>query len=257
MAEEAAVPAPEQPEESSAAPEPSTAEPEGSAEAGAAVGEPTPAPAPPAAELVEPGLLAPPPAPPEAPGAKHPGPVFLAVVSLVVLVSDLATKYLAKSRLEGPEHGFERGVDVVKGFFSVILARNRGGAWGILQDQPASIRRPFFIGISLVAIAFIVSLYRRLAPQQVALKWGLPLVLGGALGNLVNRIQYNYVIDFLDFYATFGGQEHHWPTFNVADIAIVAGVILMAIDMFTVRPAPPPAAAAPSDGPAASGEQKP
>ena len=55
--------------------------------------------------------------------------------------------------------------------------------------------------------------------------------LGGAMGNLVDRIRYGWVVDFVDFYVRRGGQEHHWPTFNVADIAIVVGVGLMAIDM--------------------------
>jgi signal peptidase II len=63
------------------------------------------------------------------------------------------------------------------------------------------------------------------------MRWGLPLALGGAMGNLVDRIRYGQVIDFIDMYVTRGGREHHWPTYNVADIAIVAGVALMVIDM--------------------------
>ena len=121
----------------------------------------------------------------------------------------------------------------------------------MLQDEPESIRRPFFLGVSVVAIVFIVSLYRRLQASQTALRWGLPLVLGGALGNLINRVQYNFVVDFIDAYANIGSQEHHWPTFNVADVAICVGVGLMAIDMFTTRRPPtsrhaiPPSARAP------------
>lgn len=176
--------------------------------------------------------VAPPPAPTgaiadNAPAYK-PNYVFLVVVSVVSLVLDLGTKYWAKIRLEDKSWS-ERRIDVIKGFFSFIFAKNRGGAWGLLQDEPETVRRPFFLGISVLAIIFIVSLYRKLTPQQWALKWGLPLVLGGALGNLVNRIQYNYVVDFIDF--SYKG--HHWPTFNVADIAIVVGVGLMAVDMFT------------------------
>src|SRR5690606_33350206 len=68
-----------------------------------------------------------------------------------------------------------------------------------------------------------------------ALKWGLPLVLGGALGNLVDRIRYGFVVDFIDVYMQMDGQPKHWPTFNVADISICVGVALMAIDMFTSR----------------------
>jgi len=86
-----------------------------------------------------------------------------------------------------------------------------------------------FLFATAAAAVFIISLYRKLEPHQKALKWALPLVLGGALGNLVDRVRYQHVIDFIDPY-------HYWPTFNVADIWIVAGVALMAIDMFTPRP---------------------
>ena len=163
--------------------------------------------------------------------------------------SILGSKAWAKGRLDDAARPFsDRRIQVIDDTFAFMFARNRGGAWGLLQDEPESIRRPFFIGISALAIAFIVSLYRKLTPQQWALKWGLPLVLGGALGNLVNRIQYNFVIDFIDVRAgwirklnSFISQNptDHWPTFNVADIAIVAGVLLMAIDMFTPRKSPP------------------
>jgi signal peptidase II len=167
--------------------------------------------------------------------AWRPNYVFLAVLSIVSLGLDLASKAWAKARLEDAKSFADRRIEVIHDTFAFIFAKNRGGAWGLLQDEPESIRRPFFLGISVLAIVFIVSLYRKLTPQQWALKWGLPLVLGGALGNLVNRIQYNYVVDFIDVSARWGGREHHWPTFNVADIAIVVGVGLMAVDMFTPR----------------------
>lgn len=189
-------------------------------------------------------------APPPAPATPDPAPAqpawrpsyaFLAIVSIVTLAADLGSKWWAKIRLEDAKTWDERHIDVIKGWWSFRFAKNLGGAWGLLQEEPESIRRPFFLGISVLAIVFIVSLYRKLTPQQTALKWGLPLVLGGALGNLVNRIQYNYVVDFIDFQY----KGHHWPTFNVADIAIVVGVGLMAIDMFTPRrtEAPRPVAA--------------
>ena len=130
-----------------------------------------------------------------------------------------------------------------------VLAKNKGGAWGLLQGQSENVRRPFFLLVSVAAIAFIVTLYRRLQPKQHALKWGLPLVLGGALGNVFDRIRYGFVIDFIDYRADWIKKLNeliqkkypahivtdHWPTFNVADIAICVGVALMAIDMLTSR----------------------
>jgi signal peptidase II len=182
--------------------------------------------------------------------AYQPNYVFLAVVSIVSLGLDLGTKWWAESRLHTVRAWPETRVDVIKDHVGFMFRKNDGGAWGLLSTEPASIRRPFFLGISVVAIIFIVSLYRKLTPRQWALKWGLPLVLGGALGNLVNRIQYNYVVDFVDVSARWDGLEHHWPTFNVADIAIVVGVLLMAVDMFTPtrsdKPLLPEGAPAPS-----------
>ncbi|XXX82247.1 signal peptidase II [Sorangium sp. So ce134] len=182
---------------------------------------------------------------------------FLLGVSAVTLAADLGTKWWAKDRLE-PRALAElegaarplalRKIEVIKDHLNLIFAKNHGGAWGILGDESEAIRRPFFLLVSLAAIVFIVSLYRKLHPSQIALKWGLPLVLGGALGNLVDRIRYGYVIDFIQvrFTPTFV-----WPTFNVADIAIVVGVGLMAIDMFS--PQRPELAGKPSGAKASAG----
>jgi len=161
----------------------------------------------------------------------RPSYVFLAIVSTLSLIADLSTKLWAEKRLDGPDAYF-RPVELIKGNLDFVLAKNRGGAWGLLQDTPEYVRRPFFLLVSALAITFIVSLYRRLAPGQRALRWGLPLVLGGALGNLVDRIRYSHVIDFIHAHMKWGGHDHSWPTFNVADIAICVGVGLMAIDMF-------------------------
>ncbi len=187
--------------------------------------------------------------------------LFLGVVSIVTLAADLGSKYWAVNNL-GP-HKFH---DVAPGWLRFVLAHNPGGAWGLLHEESSSIRVPFFILVSVVAIAFIVSLYRKLAPDQAALRWGLPLVLGGALGNLIDRIRYQHVIDFIDMYTLPGttmdraitaipafirvklfgpgvGLGYHWPTYNIADIAIVVGVVLMAVDMFQSRKAEKKAAA--------------
>jgi signal peptidase II len=180
----------------------------------------------------------------EAPKRYRPSFVFLGIVSAVSLALDLGSKAWAVKNLDDP---FAR-VEVIRGFMALVLAHNRGGAWGLFQNETESLRRPFFVIVSILAIAFILAMYRKLEPGQRALKWGLPLVLGGALGNLVDRIRYGHVIDFIDVYAGKGGaldkiiqslfgpmREYHWPTFNVADIAIVIGVGLMAVDMFTSR----------------------
>ncbi len=185
------------------------------------------------------------------PHPKRPSYVLLIAVAGVSLAADLITKAWALRTLEktlpnGDTYGTAKDVT---SWFSFVLARNRGGAWGLLQSADEHVRRPFFLLISALAIVFIVSLYRRVHPRQHALKWGLPLVLGGALGNLVDRIRYSWVVDFIDMRGAWVKalneviakiwHSHvvtdHWPTYNVADIAICIGVGLMAIDMFTSR----------------------
>ena len=162
---------------------------------------------------------------------------FLVVVTVISLAADLVSKHYAKSRLSGFDlktHAMPR-VEIWKGHLDFIFAQNPGGAWSFLRGLPDTLRRPFFLVVSAAAIVFIISIYRRISADQRAMKWGLPLALGGAMGNLVDRMRYGWVVDFVDGYITRGGREHHWPTFNVADIGIVVGVGLMAIDMLWVR----------------------
>lgn len=170
--------------------------------------------------------------------------VLFAVLAGVSLVLDLWSKSWAERTLtrNGP---FETTVTVIKDHLWFSLAHNKGGAWGLFRDAPDAVRRPFFVVVSVVAIFFILSLYRKLHENQWALKWGLPLVLGGALGNLADRITRVGVVDFIQYRAGWVGTMNsiihklnsnwvvvdYWPTFNVADVAICIGVGLMAIDM--------------------------
>jgi signal peptidase II len=173
------------------------------------------------------------------PSVPVPSRIFFATIATVSLVGDLASKAWAEKRLSDYST-----IEVIKNYFSFSLAKNRGGAWGVFQNQPEDQRRAFFLVVSGMAILFIAAMYRRAHPHQKALKWGLPLVLGGALGNVFDRIRYGHVIDFIDFYIVQNGQARHWPTFNVADMCICIGVVLMAIDMLFTKKRPlvaPPA----------------
>ena len=178
--------------------------------------------------------------------ATRPKYVFLGVVAAVVLVLDVGSKAWAEMTLSGTR---KAPTVLVPGHLSLALAYNEGGAWGLLQSADAALRRPFFLVVSIIAIGFIVSLYRRLTPEQWALRWGLPMVLGGALGNLSDRIVRTGVVDFILYRAEWVGTMNrliaravrgwtvteYWPTFNVADIAICVGVGLMAVDMLTSK----------------------
>jgi len=179
------------------------------------------------------------------PPPARPSFLFFGVVAALSLVADVTSKawaeiVLSKRTLLDP------AIVLIPDHLGLTLAYNKGGAWGLLQNSSEIVRRPFFLLVSGLAIAFIVSLYGRLVVGQRALKWGLPLVLGGALGNLSDRIIRSSVIDFVDFRANWietmnhgigkvakgWGITDHWPTFNVADVSICIGVGLMALDMF-------------------------
>ena len=114
----------------------------------------------------------------------------------------------------------------VTGFFNLVLAHNKGAAFSMLNDAGGWQRWMFSI-IAVVASVWITWLLRR-HPQQKLFCFALALILGGALGNLVDRISYGYVVDFLDFY----WNEHHFPAFNVADSAITCGAALLLLDSF-------------------------
>lgn len=216
-----------------------------------------------ATQPTELGAPSPPAAPSVATQASRPTFVFFGVVSAVSLIADIGTKAWAEMVLS-KRTSADPSIVLIPDHLSFTLAYNPGGAWGLLQEASESVRRPFFLAVSVLAILFIVSLYGKLTPQQRALKWGLPLVLGGALGNLSDRITRSRVIDFIDYKARWveamnrgiskvidgWGVTEHWPTFNVADIAICIGVGLMGVDMITSRRA---AAGASRPAPALAG----
>ncbi len=215
------------------------------------------------------------PAPPAATKAARPDYTFLIVVATISLAADLLTKWWAKARHADQDHW--QPYDFFDGHLKLIYAENPGGAFGLLGREPQWLRVPTFIVISIAAIWFILHLYRRLEPRQKALKLGLPLVFAGAIGNLADRVRYNYVVDFIDVSGKsvrvvnelLGNASDHWPTFNIADVVIVVGVLLMAVDMFQSRkpkttlvthPAPPSAAVAldpPASAPETHAETRP
>jgi signal peptidase II len=208
---------------------------------------------------------------PADPPGERPTFLFFGVLAAVSLIADVTTKAWAEITLSR-RNPLEPSIELIQDHLAFTLAYNPGGAWGLFQKHSELVRRPFFLLVSLLAAAFIINLYGRLTPQQRALKWGLPLVLGGALGNLSDRIVRSNVIDFIDYQAKWiesmnrliakivqgWSVTDHWPTFNVADIAICVGVGLMAVDMFTSRrgpspsmpPKPPSADHPPSSAPA-------
>lgn len=147
---------------------------------------------------------------------------FSLTLALTVLIFDLATKYWVESNLVLGQPPIP-----ITSFFNLVLAHNTGAAFSFLSDS-SGWQRWFLSAIALFASIFIIYLLYKHAHEK-SFCIALSLILGGALGNLWDRITLGYVIDFLDFYAL----GYHWPAFNIADSAIFIGAALLIIESFT------------------------
>jgi len=141
-------------------------------------------------------------------------------IALVIVVADQATKWLVLESLAPGQR------IAVLPFFDLVLVFNKGASFSFLADA-GGWQRPLFIGIALVA-AVVVSVMLVRDPGKKLLGTGLALILGGALGNVWDRIEYGHVVDFVLLHA-YGW---HWPAFNVADSAISVGAVIVIVDSF-------------------------
>ena len=141
-------------------------------------------------------------------------------ISAIVVALDLVTKHLIQQNFVfGDLHS-------VTSFFDLVRYHNEGSAFGFLNDA-GGWQKWFFNGISIVASIVIIYLLKKHTNEKLFCA-GLALVLGGAIGNLYDRITLGYVVDFLNFHLN----NHYWPAFNVADSAICVGVGLLLLDSF-------------------------
>ncbi len=177
---------------------------------------------------------------------------LLAAVASAVVLLDQGTKYLAVAslttaferralrgaaerlaafyRLKNVQADERRApAEVVPQVWAHRYVENRGAAFGLLAGLDERLRVPFFHAVSLSSAALIALFYRKLQKDQRLLAFALALLLGGALGNFLDRLARGYVIDFIDWHWR-SDPRLHWPTFNLADAAISAGVFLMLLD---------------------------
>ena len=141
-------------------------------------------------------------------------------IALIVLILDLASKYWVESALE-----FGQRIPLT-GFFNLVLTYNPGAAFSFLSEE-SGWQRWFLSGVAGSAALLIVYLLNKYKHEKLFCM-SLSLVLGGALGNLYDRITLGHVVDFLDFYVG----TYHWPAFNIADSAIFIGAALMIYESF-------------------------
>ena len=145
---------------------------------------------------------------------------YLFITSLVI-VFDQVSKWLMVSRLSLYE------TVIVMPYFNLTMAHNEGAAFSFLS-QAGGWQRWFFIWLALIISVVLLVWLAKLKPTEKLEAISLSLILGGALGNVIDRISYGYVIDFIDLYIG----HNHWPVFNIADSAICIGAILLVADSF-------------------------
>ena len=139
-------------------------------------------------------------------------------ITVAVVVADQVTKYFALKHLM-------RSEIAIAPFLNFALAFNTGAAFSFLSDA-GGWQNLFFVGVAAVVSIIILFMIRRLGANDLQVAVALMLVLGGAAGNVIDRVRFGYVVDFIDVYY----RSWHWPTFNIADSAITIGAILLVMD---------------------------
>lgn len=158
---------------------------------------------------------------PERPTHKY---LIAGSIALMVVMLDQYTKYLIAHNL-----ALHQSLEIVQNYLTIVHTRNKGIAFGIFSGQESITQTVLLILTSLAAIAFIFYLLSGLGSRHLYGTITLALILGGAVGNLIDRIRWGEVIDFIDLH--WG--SYHWPAFNVADSAISVGMILLVTGMCT------------------------
>lgn len=143
-----------------------------------------------------------------------------------VLLADQISKWMILQKL-----ALYQKITVVPGFFNITHIQNPGGAFGFLAQQSQLVRGIVFLAMSFFAVGLIFWFYRKTPPTHRFLAAGFALIFGGAIGNLVDRVRFGHVVDFLDFYIG----TWHWPAFNVADSAITTGIVIFLLHVVLGR----------------------
>jgi signal peptidase II len=146
---------------------------------------------------------------------------YIGLAAAVILL-DLWTKALVLARID-----LHEAIPIIPNFFQLVHVRNTGAAFGIGANASSRLV-PLLLNVGAIAVFCVVVVYAlRSAVTDRLLQTGLHLILGGAIGNLLDRFRFGYVVDFLDVYV----RDKHWPAFNVADSAICIGIALLFLDM--------------------------
>ncbi len=148
--------------------------------------------------------------------------MIIAGIAAVVFLGDQGTKAMVETAI--PEHAV---IPMVPRLLNLTHTQNAGAAFGIFSDSPAPWKTALLIAISVALLTTVIAIVWKSPPLQWEAGVGLALILGGALSNLVDRVRAGRVVDFLDVYF----RSYHWPTFNLADSAIVVGAIFLVLQV--------------------------
>ncbi len=143
--------------------------------------------------------------------------MIIIIVTLPVIVLDQLSKVYIQKTMK-----LHQTIKVIDGLFDITYVLNKGAAFSFLADKPEGFTIPFFVIVSVIAIGIIGFLFYKTEKSDYVSLIAFALLLGGSIGNLIDRIRHGAVTDFLDFYI----QQYHWPAFNVADSAITTGISL-------------------------------
>lgn len=151
--------------------------------------------------------------------------IFFPTAFLVVALDQLTKSYVTAGIL------LHESFTVVEGFLNITYVRNPGAAFGFLAHASPMLRFVFFVAITVLAVGLILYYVAKSEKEEPRLILALSLILGGALGNLIDRLRFGVVVDFIDVYF----KTYHWPAFNIADSAISLGAFFMLLEMLRRR----------------------
>ena len=150
------------------------------------------------------------------------------IVAAIVVILDQISKWLVVKYIP-----LYSKIELLP-FLDATHVRNPGAAFGIFRDLPENTRLILFAVVLVTAVVVILYFLSKTGPKDILLRFSLGLILGGAIGNSIDRFRLRYVTDFIDFH-WFGDPALHWPPFNIADSAITIGVILILFDTFITK----------------------
>ena len=147
--------------------------------------------------------------------------LLLITVGVIVLCDQITKLYV--DAVMWPH----QSITVIENYVDITYVRNPGGAFGLFARAHRGVVRPLLLGLSAAAVVVIILIYRSTPPGRLLVRMAFALIMGGAIGNLIDRLRFDEVIDFIDVHWF----HYHWPAFNIADAAITVGVAILCWDL--------------------------